>query len=233
MKIIILSAGIGSRLNPLTKNVPKSMLLIDNNTTVLERTIEIINKNIDTEIIVVTGFCKEQIEKSVLNFTNCKTINNPFYRITNSIASLWFAKDEMDDDTLFINADVVIEEELLKYILKIKEDSFILYDSSIGVEADYKVIEKNGNVVVMSKELNKFSGEYVGITKLSKADSIKLRNKVERMIDNELFNEWYETALVDMIFTEDFRLKAIDVSDFHWTEIDNVNDLIKAKEIFC
>ena len=139
----------------------------------------------------------------------------------------------MDDDTLFINADVVIEEELLKYILKIKEDSFILYDSSIGVEADYKVIEKNGNVVVMSKELNKFSGEYVGITKLSKADSIKLRNKVERMIDNELFNEWYETALVDMIFTEDFRLKAIDVSDFHWTEIDNVNDLIKAKEIFC
>lgn len=232
MKVIILSAGIGSRLSPLTKSVPKSMLLIDSNTTVLERTIKVINKNVDAEIIVVTGYCKEQIEKCVSNFNNCKTINNPFYRVTNSIASLWFARNEMDDDIIFINADVVVEEDLFKHMLEIKEESFVLYDSSIGMEADYKVAEKNGDVVVMSKELNKFSGEYVGITKLSKADSVKLRNKVENMVDNELFNEWYETALVDMIFTEDFKLKAIDVSKYNWTEIDNVNDLIKAKKIF-
>lgn len=231
MKVIILSAGIGSRLNPLTKNVPKSMLQIDGNLTVLERTINIVNDCVDAEIVVVTGYCNEQINKCVSKFNNCKTIYNPFYRVTNSIASLWFAKEELNDDVILINADVIVEKGLFEYILGVKEDAFVLYDSSIGMEADYKVAQKDGNVIVMSKELTEFSGEYVGITKLNKLKSKELLKKIEEMVSNELFNEWYETALVEMIFTEDFKLKAIDVSEYSWTEIDNVNDLIKAKNI--
>lgn len=232
MKVIILSAGIGSRLNPLTKSIPKSMLLMDNNTTVLERTINMINKHTNSEVIVVTGYCKDQIEGCVSKFDNCKTVHNPFYRITNSISSLWFAKEEMEDDLIIINADVVVEENLFKYLLEVESEAFVLYDSSIGSEADYKVSEKNGEVIVMSKELKSFSGEYVGITKLNKSEAIKLKDKIERMILNELVNEWYETALVDMIFTESFKLDAVDVAKYNWTEIDNVNDLIKAKDIF-
>lgn len=232
MKVIILSAGIGSRLKPLTANVPKSMLLIDSNTTVLERTINIINNNIkNAEIIIVNGFCKDKINDCVAKYSNCKTIHNPFFRITNSISSLWFAREFMDDDTIFINADVIVEERLFRYMLT-KKDSFVLYDSSIGDMADYKVSVKDGEIVVMSKDLNKFSGEYVGITKLTKEDTIKLRRKIESMVKDEMVNEWYETAMVDMIFTENFKLKAVDACDYSWTEIDNVNDLIKAKEIF-
>lgn len=231
MKVIILSAGIGSRLNPLTKNVPKSMLQIDESLTVLERTINLVNDCVDAEIVVVTGYCKEQINKCVSKFNNCKTVYNPFYRVTNSIASLWFAKEELDDDVILINADVIVEKKLFEYLLEVKEDAFVLYDSSIGMEADYKVAQKDGKVIVMSKELSEFSGEYVGITKLDKPKSKELLKKIEEMVENELFNEWYETALVEMIFTENFKLKAIDVSEYSWTEIDNVNDLIKAKNI--
>lgn len=232
MKVIILSAGIGSRLNPLTKNVPKSMLLIDRDTTVLERTINMVNDIMDVEIVVVAGFCKNHIENLVSKYDNCKLIYNPFYRITNSITSLWFAKDEMDDDLIIINGDVIVEKDLLKKTLELKEEALVLYDSSKCENADYKVSQQNGEVVVMSKELREFSGEYVGITKLNKGNSIKLRAKMESMIDNELYNEWYETALVEMIFTESFKLNAVDVCDYEWTEIDNVNDLIKARQIF-
>lgn len=232
MKVIILSAGIGSRLNPLTKNIPKSMLLIDRDTTVLERTINMVNDIIDTEIVIVAGFCKNQIENLISKYDNCKLIYNPFYRITNSITSLWFAKDEMDNDLLIINGDVILEKELLIKSINLKEDAVVLYDSSKYENADYKVSQQNGEVVVMSKELREFSGEYVGITKLNKEESNKLKNKIENMIDNELYNEWYETALVDMIFTENFKLKAIDVCGYEWTEIDNVNDLVKARQIF-
>lgn len=232
MKVIILSAGIGSRLSPLTKNVPKSMLFIDDNTTVLERTINMINKLLDTEIVVVTGFCSEQIENLVSKYDNCKTIYNPFYRVTNSIASLWFAKEYMDEDVIIINGDVVVEKELFKYILNIKEKSFVLYDSSIGADADYKVLEKNGQVVVMSKDLKETSGEYVGITVLQQKDSVKLIKKIKAMISSEQYCEWYETAIVEMIFTEKFSINAVDVSKYSWTEIDDINDLMKAKEIF-
>lgn len=231
MKIIILAAGIGSRLKPLTKNTPKSLLYIDGDITALERTINMINRNCDAEIIVVTGYYREKIENTVSKFKNCRTINNPFYRITNSIASLWFAKEELHDDIIIINGDIILEEKLFKHILTIKEPSFILYDSSIGNEADYKVAEEDGKVIVMSKELKRFSGEYVGVTGLCRSEAEKVLWKIEKMIDDELFNEWYETALVDMIFNDRFNLEAIDVCDYRWTEIDNVNDLIKAKEI--
>lgn len=231
MKIIILAAGIGSRLKPLTQKVPKSLLVIGNEKMVLQRNIEMIKKNCDAEIVVVTGYYSEKIDQCIEGICKCKAVYNPFYRITNSIASLWFAKEEMNDDLIIMNADVVVEEKLFKYILNIKDEACVLYDSSIGDGADYKVAEKNGQVVVMSKELNDFSGEYVGITKFSKNNAIKLSKKVEEIIESELFNEWYETALVDMIFNNNFKLRAIDVNEYNWTEIDNVNDLLKAKEI--
>lgn len=231
MKVIILAAGIGSRLKPLTENTPKSLLYIDENITVLERTIEMINRNCSADIVVVTGYYKEKIEECVSKFSNCKTINNPFYRITNSISSLWFAREEMDDDIIIMNADIILEEQLFKYIINIDESAYVLYDSSIGEAADYKVAEESGDVVVMSKELNSFSGEYVGVTGLSCYEAKKVREKIEHMVENELVNEWYETALVDMIFNNMFKLKALDVCEYNWTEIDSVNDLIKAKQI--
>ncbi|CEN25983.1 phosphocholine cytidylyltransferase family protein [Paraclostridium sordellii] len=231
MKVIILAAGIGSRLKPLTANVPKSLLMIDNNISVLERTLTIINKNCEAEVVVVTGYCKDQINKCISKFNNVKSVHNPFYKITNSISSLWFAKEYMDDDVIILNADVILEERLFKYLVNIQSDASVLYDSSIGHEADYKVYESNGKVVVMSKDIDRFSGEYVGVTKLKRKESIKVMKKIEKMIDNELFNEWYETALVDMIFNDNLKLDAIDVCDYSWTEIDNVQDLIKAKEI--
>lgn len=232
MKIIILSAGIGSRLRPLTENVPKSLLKIDENKSVLERTIENIREITNDEIVVITGYCREKMETVVSKYDNCTTICNPFYRITNSISSLWFAKEKLNDDVIILNADVVLEKKLFKYLFELKNKACVLYDSSIGDGADYKVSQKNGEVVIMSKELNSYSGEYVGATKLSKENAIKLVDKIETMIKNELFNEWYETALVDMVFTEGFKLDAVDVNNYAWTEIDNVNDLMKAKDIF-
>ena len=231
MKVIILAAGIGSRLKPLTQNVPKSLLKIDNNENILERNINLINKYCDTEIVVVGGYYYDKIEACISKFNNCKLLYNPFFRITNSISSLWFAREEMNDDLIIINADVIVEEELFKYIVDLKEKACVFYDSSIGDEADYKVVQKNGNVLVMSKELEESSGEYIGISKFSKQESEKLRKKIDYMIGQELVNEWYETALVDMVLNDNFNLKAIDVCKYQWTEVDNVNDLLKAKEI--
>ncbi|MEL7649900.1 MAG: phosphocholine cytidylyltransferase family protein [Sedimentibacter sp.] len=231
MKIILLAAGLGSRLKPLTDNCPKSLLHILDNKSVIERTIDMINSCCQCEIVVVTGYKRHKLNDVLLKYSNCTLVNNPFYRVTNSIASLWFAKDHLSDDVIIFNADVIISDKLLKVILETKTKAAVFYDSSIGMEADYKVAEQNGKVIVMSDELKDFSGEYVGVTKLNKESALQLKNKVESMIDDELYCEWYETALVEMIFEKEFLLEAVDVANHEWTEIDNINDLIKAKEI--
>lgn len=231
MKIILLAAGLGTRLKPLTDNCPKSLLKISDNISVIERTIEMINNSCQCEIVVVTGYKQNKFEEVLSKYSNCTTVINPFYRVTNSIASLWFAREYLNDDVIIYNSDVIIEEKLLKVILENNTDAAVFYDSSIGMEADYKVVEQNGKVILMSNELDDFSGEYVGITKFSKDSARHLKEKIENMIDDEHYIEWYETAIVEMIFENQFIVEAVDVAHMEWTEIDNINDLIKAKEI--
>jgi choline kinase len=186
-----------------------------------------INRIVDCGIIIVTGFKKDKFTDIVNKFNNCTVINNPFYSVTNSIASLWFARDYLNDEVIIINADVILEEELFKKITNTNDYAAVFYDSSIGENADYKVAETDGKIVVMSKELREYSGEYIGVSKFSPDAAKMLKIKIEKMINDGLINEWYETALVDMIFNDGLVLSGIDAAYYDWTEIDNVNDLIK------
>ena len=228
-RVIILAAGIGSRLKPFTDDTPKCLFKLGKDVTVVGRTIDIVKRNVDAEVIVAVGFLHEKIESLLCEV---KFVYNPFYRVTNSIASLWFAREYLDDEVIIINSDVVFEEKLFKEILRIDYPATILMDSSKAYSADYKVATYSDRVVMMSKELHTCSGEYVGITKLSKDSAMALRHKIEAMVKNEQIDEWYENALVHMILNDNFVLNFYDVSQFQWTEVDTVDDLLTAKMIY-
>jgi len=229
MRVIILAAGIGSRLKPFTESMPKGLFKLGPDETILERMVNIVRQNVDAELCVATGYEHRKIE-NVLE--NVSFVYNPFYKVTNSIVSLWFARDYLDDDTIIFNSDVVIEESLFKEILNIDNPATVLMDSSKIYGADYKVATYNDRVVMMSKELRTFSGEYVGITKLSKNAALELRAKIESMVENEQIDEWYENALVSMILNDDFILHYFDIPQYQWVEVDTVDDLLSAKKIY-
>lgn len=228
-RVIILAAGTGSRLKPFTDDTPKCLFKLGKDVTIVNRTVDIVKRNVDAEVIIAVGFLHEKIENLLPDVT---FVYNPFYRVTNSIASLWFAREYLDSDVIIINSDVVFEESLFKEILRIENPATILMDSSKAYSADYKVATYSDRVVMMSKELRTCSGEYVGITKLSKDSAIKLRHKIEAMVKNEQIDEWYENALVHMILNDNFVLHFSDVSQFQWVEVDTVDDLLSAKMIY-
>lgn len=229
MRVIILAAGIGSRLKPFTENMPKALFKLGKDVTILERMVNIVKRNLEAEICVVTGFLHERVENLLSGVT---FVYNPFYRTTNSIASLWFAREYLDDDVIITNSDIVIEETLFIDIVKIDSPATVLMDSSKKYDADYKVATYNDRVVIMSKELNTYSGEYAGITKLSKDSALKLRRKIEMMVEKEQIDEWYETALVNMILNDSFVLNYFDISQCQWVEVDTVDDLLAARKIY-
>lgn len=229
MNYIILAAGQGTRLHPYTRNCPKSMLKLSNEKTVLQRTIDLINKyDTKANISVVVGFKKDEIIKEV---HGCNFIENPFYTVTNSIASLWFAKDYLEDEVIILNSDVVFSENLWIEILKNKQRAFVCLDSSIKQDGDYNVEVSDKYVVVMSKELKKYYGEYAGITKLDKNNAKLLKNEIKTLIDDGFFNEWYENALVQLILDNKINLEFLNIQDYDWAELDSVNDLLKARLI--
>lgn len=232
MTYILLVAGKGTRLHPLTLHHPKSLYKLDKNTSVLDRMVKLIRKNDDSaEIVVVTGFMADlisnQLEGEVI------LINNPFYAVTNSIASLWFARDYLErDHVVIINGDIVMEERAINEIICQPSDRpVVLLDSSIKNNGDYNVQVSEDVVLVMSKGLDNYYGEFAGVVKLDRKTALLLRKEVEDMLEQEMYDQWYENALVLMIFRDNFKLGYQDISQYQWTEVDCVDDMIAARRI--
>lgn len=232
MKYIFLVAGKGTRLHPLTLKHPKSMYKLDENVTIIQRMVELIRKyDNEADIVIVTGHMHKKIEEQI-NYATF--VYNPFYEFTNSIASLWFAQEHLEaDNVVLIDGDIVASDSLVKDIVTLPVNgAYVLLDSSIKNDGDYNVEVSGDEVLVMSKDLDSYYGEYAGITKLSRSSSDLFRKEVNDMVESGFFDQWYENALVQLIFKTNFKLRYIDIINYSWTEVDSVNDLLMAKQIY-
>lgn len=232
MTYIFLVAGKGTRMTPLTKNYPKTLFKLEKDVTIIGHMIDLIrNYDKEAKIIVVTGFMHESIEECL--DSDVVFVHNPFYAVTNSLASLWFAQEYLDSETVIINGDVIVSEELVKDVITRHTDKPIaLVDGSIKNDGDYNANVIDDKIVVMSKGLNSYYGEFVGIVKADKNTALLLKSEIDTMIHNEQYDQWYEDALIQLIFEDDFSLYYEDVSNYDWTEIDCVDDLLHARQIY-
>ncbi len=232
MEYIILAAGVGSRLYPYTKNSPKCLVKVTESETVIERAVRLIYKyDKKAHVTIVLGFQHHAIMQLMKD--RCDYIVNPFYKVTNSIASLWFARDVLvkKRPTVIMNADIVFSDSFAKEICSEPTETVIYYDSSICSNGDYNVQEIDNQMVVMGKELDEFSGEYVGITKFTQQDTGLLLNEVHEMVFDNLYDQWYENALVQLSLTERHYFRTKDACDYEWSEIDSVDNLMKIRQI--
>jgi choline kinase len=126
----------------------------------------------------------------------------------------------------------VVDERLVRDVItRTPTRATVLIDTSIKNDGDYNAKIIDDKVVVMSNDLVTYDGEYVGITLLDSASAKTLCAEVDDFVAEERYTEWYETALVQMIFEDNFNLYYHDVADNQWTEIDCVDDLFFAKSI--
>ncbi len=231
MKYIFMVAGKGSRLQPLTLMHPKSMYKLDMRTTLIQRMVALIRRHdSDADIVAVTGYMHRSIEEQLSGVT---FIYNPFYEVTNSIASLWFARGHLDSEgVVLIDGDIVMSDELVREIMcrpVVRPE--VLLDSSIRTDGDYNVQVSDNQVLVMSKDLDSYYGEYAGVTRLDRKSALIMREELESMVEDGFYDQWYENALVQLIFKNDFDLYYTDIAAYDWTEVDCVNDLSLAKQI--
>ena len=233
MTYIVLVAGQGKNLHPLTMSRPKTLYKLDGKTTVLQRLVRSIRKrDKDAEIVVVVGFMYKHIQKE-LEDENVLFVHNPYYAVTSSMGSLWFAKSYLQrENVTIINGDIVMSDKLINDIICDHTDvPYVLLDSTRTDGNKYNVQVQGDKVCVMSKNLTDFLGNYASITKLDAVSSHFLLEQLIQMVNEEMYNLFFEDALVQMIFDKNFELYYKDIKDYLWTEVDTVDDLIKAKEI--
>jgi len=181
MKAVILTAGIGSRIKPLTDNCPKSLLKVGDN-TILEMMISNIQDCGINEIIFVVGYLKEQIEdyvKTKFPDLNVSFVTNDKYAETNTGYSLMLVKDFIQDSGFIkFDADVVFDKKILKKLIECKHESCLCIDKNINIDAE-EIKDKNPFVKV--KNLSLFSNKpfkisYKSITKPCNLFSLYLIN---------------------------------------------------------
>ena len=230
MKAILLAAGRGTRISRYLDGNPKCTVDLGNGTKLIEYSIAMLKKKGITEIALVTGY-RHRVIEDVLKGANVKFFYNPFYDVTNSLASLWFAKEFFtDDDTLIMNADVFAEECVYDHLMATSKNPILAFDSSKKEEADYKLYCPNGVIEKLGKELTgaDISGEYVGLAVLRRDYISKFVKQMEKMIDVQKHGLWWENVLYELAATE--AIYVDDISGMFWAEVDYIEDYQRIRD---
>jgi len=219
MKIIILAAGIGSRLgNPF----PKPLTPLKNGKSIMKMQTDNISSkyNVD-DINVVVGFKKDLIME---RFPELMYIYNPFFDRTNTSKSLLQAlKKHRDKSVLWFNGDVVFDEKILDILNPFIEgnESFVAVNTSKVAEEEVKYTLKDGYINELSKTVKNGLGEAVGINFISSND---IQNFIDRLEECDA-NDYFERGLELAIEKDNLKIKAIDISAYNCMEIDFIEDL--------
>jgi len=222
MKALIMAAGVGTRISRYIEGKPKCTVDIGNMELIMYTIMQLEKRGI-TEIGMILGY-KSDIIEDILKEHQIKYFYNYFYEVTNSIASLWFAKEFLDDDLILMNADVFLEEKLIDEIFQENKSPILFSDSSRKEEADYKFYYEDNQLIKFGKDLSgqDISGEYVGVAKIKAEFVQKLIRRLDTMIINGKYNMWWEDVLYSFVPEESVYVR--DIQGMFWAEVDFIED---------
>lgn len=220
MRAILLAAGMGTRLRPLTLTTPKSLIEVGGK-PLMERQIEYLREVGVEEIIVLTGYLNEKFDYLKEKY-GVKIVHNDKYDKYNNIYTMYLVREYLKD-TYVIDADVYLRRNFLKkemsgsaYFTGIKdfENEWILkFDDNDKV---YDIEVGDGRDFIMS-----------GVSYWSEKDGEIIRGKLEAAIDGGDFtNLYWDNIVKDNLAILDVHIERIKGDD--WFEIDSLEDLEKA-----
>ena len=225
MKIIILAAGIGSRLgNPF----PKPLTPLKNGKSIMQRQMDSITSYFDiNDITTVVGFKKNLIMEQ---FPEVNYVYNPFFDTTNTSKSLLRAlKKHRGNSILWFNGDVVFDPQLVSLLQNemSNNQSFVSVNTQSVSDEEVKYTLKDGFVESLSKEVKNGLGEAVGINFIAAKDLEVFITQLENCDDNDYFEKGLEMAIA----INQLQLKVVDISAYNCIEVDFKEDLLNANKI--
>ena len=223
MKVFILAAGRGTRISRFLSGKPKCTVDIGG-IPLIRYTVELLKSRGIKDIAISLGY-RADVIKEVLKGCGVTYYINPFYDVTNSIASAWFAKDFLTgDDILIMNGDVYLEAALLDRILEVQGSPVMYADESRRETADYKFFYEDGILRKYGKELagDDITGEYIGIGRFSKDFMPDFLRRMEEMIGRQEHQVWWENVVYSMCSERPVYVK--DVGGMFWAEVDYIED---------
>lgn len=238
MKAVILSAGQGSRLLPLTEDCPKCLLPI-NSARLIELQIRSLMACGITDVAVVVGFRAATVELflRMLRRTGLviRTLFNPFFNVADNLASCWIARGEMDQDFVLLNGDTLFEPAVLESLLSAPSAPVTLaidrkeaYDSD-----DMKVRVQGDRLVEVGKTLSseQVDGESIGMMRFLGEGPRRFAGVLDEIMHTPNGISWWYLKAIGVLAGQGL-VQTHSIEGLTWGEVDFPADLERAQKLF-
>jgi choline kinase len=234
---VILVAGIGSRLRPITDTRPKALAPVGDE-TILGRAVRLLLDFGISKLILATGYREDAVREALAGLSSeviyCP---NPRFESTQNSVSLALCRDAVAGRSFFkLDGDVVFDAELLQRIAAPHAELAVGVDSSRKLDAEaMKVVVDGARIARFGKgvPLAESHGESIGIERIDAGAANKLFNALDERIAAGVENLYYEDVYSQMIGRGELRAEVADVSGLRWTEVDTFEDLETARRLFA
>jgi choline kinase len=236
MKAIVLSAGQGRRLLPLTESAPKCAVDLHGRSLLDWQIDQLLACGVD-EVVVVTGFGADRVDALLARRQHrapVRTIYNPFFEVADNLASCWLARAEMDRDFLLLNGDTLFEPAVLRRLLEsplrpvtLAVDHKVHYDDD-----DMKVQLEAGRLLAVGKDLplQRVDGESIGLMSFRGPGPALFRAALEAAMRSPRgLKQWYLSVVGDL--AAQGRVWTCSIQGLDWAEVDYPLDLARAAKM--
>ena len=233
---LVLAAGTGSRLFPLTQNSPKCLTLV-NEKSILERLIIGLKQQGFKRLVIITGYQENCIREFMGTKSGIMTIEyiySPLYRTTNNIYSLWMAREIINEPFILIESDLVFDSSQLDDIIFPDRIAIALMQpwmngTTVTINQSQQVKSFQDGTTT---HLDEIRYKTVNIYSFSLSSWHAIVERLNQYISAGIINCYYEVLFGEMVTDGSLSLQAVLFDNNLWYEIDTIEDLAEAEKLF-
>jgi choline kinase len=237
-RAVILAAGQGSRLLPLTEDTPKCLLDLGGR-SMLEWQLKGLASAGVREAVIVTGFRSDLVESALTRIApaglTVRTLFNPFYKVADNLASCWLVRGELNGPSLILNGDTLFEPAVAKKLLAAPDAAItVTIDRKPAYDDDDMKVQTEGERLrAIGKKLpaSEVNGESIGFLRFSAAGAASFVAELERtMRTREGVGLWYLSA-IHRLAGAGVDVRCASIEGLQWAELDFPADLESCREL--